>query len=270
MADYLSRYPSSYSTVENAQSVLPAPAAVDSDILISQVEELPVDTGEVPADVGATPTSVINTLSTVALPSKEFIDKLVAGYMMDDFFSKIVTNSSEYPDFTRSSQGVLYKDQTKLCVPSSLIQELLNYHHLSLYGGHIGINRLQRWLQDKYYFPGLAKIVDHFVSQCHTCARVKPRTYTPGSLQNVDAPGARWSTIAVDVVNGFPTIHFEGQDVNGLLVIMDTFSHHTHLYPVGSNFDAKAFLKILIHKLFPLHGLPQTIRSDLGSTCCLR
>ncbi|KAH3666547.1 hypothetical protein WICMUC_005616, partial [Wickerhamomyces mucosus] len=200
---------------------------------------------------------------TVSL-NNDFEKAITQGYCKDSFFAPITKDLSKFPEYSLV-KGLLYRAKC-LCIPNSQIAPLLQYYHSSLLGGHTGATRLVTWLKQMYFFPSMSQIVETYVSQCQVCSRVKSANHTKGYLQKPEEPGRRWEHIAIDIVSGLTEVtnSENGEMNNAVIVIMDSFSHHTRLFPINTKFDSIDFTNILLTKIFPVHGLPKVIHSDMG------
>ncbi|KAL6348238.1 hypothetical protein AAG906_005529 [Vitis piasezkii] len=118
----------------------------------------------------------------------------------------------------------------------SLRAKLLYEVHDSKVGGHSGILRTYRRLQQQFYWPKMHKAVQEYVQKCEVCQRIKPETKAPaGLLQPLPIPAQVWEDITLDFIEGLPTSH--GKDT--ILVVVDRL---------------EVFVK--------LHGMPHSIISD--------
>jgi hypothetical protein len=73
--------------------------------------------------------------------------------------------------------------------------------------GHEGAEKTLHKLRRDFYVPGARSAVQEHVRACAMCQRNKVEQLHPaGLLQPLDMPGAVWSHIAMDFVEGFPRI----------------------------------------------------------------
>ncbi|KAJ8143544.1 hypothetical protein OY671_003324 [Metschnikowia pulcherrima] len=59
-------------------------------------------------------------------------------------------------------------------------------------------------------------------------------------------------------------VSFEGRTVDAILTIVDKFSNRVHFYAVSPTLSTDDLVQLLLHHHFPLHGLPNSIKSDRG------
>jgi len=66
-------------------------------------------------------------------------------------------------------KGFLFKE-TRLCIPKGAIRGLLiNEVHRGAFFGQFGIEKTCVMLKEHYYWPKMAKDVEHLVKRCSTC-----------------------------------------------------------------------------------------------------
>ncbi|KAL6350705.1 hypothetical protein AAG906_028162 [Vitis piasezkii] len=149
----------------------------------------------------------------------------------------------------------------KVVVPvdHSLRAKLLYEVHDSKVGGHSGILRTYRRLQQQFYWPKMHKVVQEYVQKCEVCQRIKPETKAPaGLLQPLPIPAQVWEDITLDFIEGLPTSH--GKDT--ILVVVDRLSKFAHFIPLTHPFTAKVVAENFIEGVVKLHGMPRSIISD--------
>jgi hypothetical protein len=87
----------------------------------------------------------------------------------------------------------------RLFVPESeaLQLYLLQAYHDSLVGSHQGKTKTFELLSRKYYLSGMRHYVEQFVTNCHTCSRIKTSCYAPyGVLKPLPVPARPWQDIS--------------------------------------------------------------------------
>ena len=148
-----------------------------------------------------------------------------------------------------------------LYVPSRLRSQVIQWGHSSHLSCHPGAARSLAVLQQRFWWPEIAKDVREFVSACPVCAQHKsPRQAPAGLLQPLPVPHRPWSHLSVDFVTGLPPS--EGQ--TAILTVVDRFSKSAHFISLPGLPTAKVMAEVLLHQVFRLHGLPSDIVSDRG------
>lgn len=185
-------------------------------------------------------------------------------YLSDVTYGPIVKHLDNFPAYTLIDGKLYYKG--RLAVPRSQIQSLLDDFHFSEFVGHPGGTRMYQILKHRFLFPRMKKVIQDYVASCEICCRTKSTNQKLGTLGNVPIPRARWQTVAMDIVSGFPetTTPF-GETVNSVLLLVDHMSSRTHLYPIHSTASSETIVNILKFFFFPQHGFPTTFCTDRGS-----
>uniref|UniRef100_A0A3B4VHR5 Gypsy retrotransposon integrase-like protein 1 n=1 Tax=Seriola dumerili TaxID=41447 RepID=A0A3B4VHR5_SERDU len=149
----------------------------------------------------------------------------------------------------------------KRFVPDAARSQVLQWGHSSRLTCHPGTHRTLLFLQQRFWWPGMARDVRAFVAACSVCARGKSSHQPPaGLLRPLPIPTRPWSHIALDFVTGLPPS--EGKTV--ILTIIDRFSKCVHYVPLPKLPSALETSELLIQHVFRLHGLPSDIVSDRG------
>ena len=74
--------------------------------------------------------------------------------------------------------------QGRLCVPDhdQIREEVLGECHRSKFSIHLGTNKMYRDMKWQYWWKGMKKDVDRYVSKCAVCQQVKIEHQRPGGL----------------------------------------------------------------------------------------
>lgn len=102
-----------------------------------------------------------------------------------------------------------------------------------------------------------------FISSCGRCQQIKvDHRSTQGKLIPLPVPDRPWSTIGVDFIVKLPLS--EGFD--SIMVVVDHLTKTAHFIPARETWSAQDLAKEFLSSVFKLHGLPDRIVSDRGST----
>lgn len=168
--------------------------------------------------------------------------------------------------WTRTTSGlILYNDRVVVPREPALRQELMRLYHDDPLAGHFGIERTTELLQRNFYWTYMRPEVRDHVASCGICQGVVARRHRPyGSLESLPIPRRPWVEISMDFITGLPVSHYNGRDVDSILVIVDRFTKYSIFLPVMTTINA-ADLAELFHKEIELRfGAPEGIISDRG------
>lgn len=132
--------------------------------------------------------------------------------------------------------------------------------HRGLNGGHLGIQRTTHQLQRRFYWPGWSRDLRLALLQCEQCARFKrPRPYHQGRLKPM-LTGEPWERIGVDVTGPHPK---SSKGNIYILTLIDHFTKWAEMFPMR-NQEASTVAKILVDRVFCVHGMPLQLLTDRG------
>jgi transposase InsO family protein len=185
-------------------------------------------------------------------PSQGLLDYFGNHYSAEELADKQFQNSYDI---------VWY--QSRVLVPADLRLRILKMYHDAPTVGHPGIARTLLLVLRKFLWPGLRKMVTDFVKSCDLCQRVKAqRQAKDGQLVPIVATQQPWSVIGMDMITKLPISG--GFDL--ILVVIDLLSKMTHFMPCKESSSSAILANLFCKNVFRLHGLPDKIISDRGST----
>ena len=159
-----------------------------------------------------------------------------------------------------------FREGQRLCVPERLDASvhprllLLQEHHDTVSGGHVGVARCHVALARTYYWPRMLADVTKFVGSCRVCQRTKPDLQparTP--LQPLPTPDQRWHTVGMDWITGLPKT-VRGYDA--ILAVTDLTTDRVRVLKAHSSDTAMDTAQIFLEHIYCQHGLPVAIVSD--------
>ena len=162
--------------------------------------------------------------------------------------------------------GILYwKGQILVSDRNELRERITQMIHEHPLIGHPGVRRTMMTIQRQYYWPGMRKLIERCVRNCHICRRAKaPRDRYNGSLQPLPIPSQPWKDIAMDFVTGLP----DSEGYDAILMVIDRMTKMRHYIPCKAGeqgTSAKQTARMFVENVWKIHGLPQTIVSDRGT-----
>lgn len=207
------------------------------------------------------------------------------GIPKDAFWSEIKAELTKPEGIPRSKKISLSECEivdgrlmfrNRLYVPEGSLRTLLvQVAHDSCETGHPGKNKLYALLSRDYFWPQMSKDTATFALHCYDCRRnTINRSRYQGTLKPLPLPLARWRDISVDFVGPLPLdegplSHLKWHNSEGfdtIMVVVDRLTKMRHYIPCRKDLSTKDQAFLFIRDVWKLHGLPDTIVSDRGTT----
>ena len=163
-------------------------------------------------------------------------------------------------------EGILYrnvqlkhqpKEVQQLVLPKPLRKRMVLACHDEM--GHMGMDRVLLLLQDRVFWPGMAKDVRIHIRTCERCERFK----TPKDLKEALQTEASYPLELIHVdflqIGGKKDVR---KDIN-VLVVTDHFTRYAQGYVTNAQ-TAIVTAKVLVERFFLQHGWPTKLVSDQG------
>ena len=163
--------------------------------------------------------------------------------------------------------GLIYF-RNRLFVPdyAGLRRTVTHRTHASGPAGHPGRVKTVDLLGRNYWWPGMSRFVADFVAGCELCFRTRtPRSAPPGFLKPLDVPFRAWADISMDHIVDLPPCTRNGKAYRHILVVVDRLTKMRHLIPV-TGLETEELVECFLHHVYKLHGAPDSIVSDRGSS----
>lgn len=144
-----------------------------------------------------------------------------------------VKNNQHNNSYYIKNDVLMYKnnDRSKgrIFLPLNLVDLIFAYFHKSVIGGHLGINRSQRKINQYFYRPDLNVTIRQLVKNCDICKMSKntQRKYE-GELISVPTRESM-ECIFIDLIGKLPRSKMGHQYI---LVVVDSFSKYLWLIPL--------------------------------------
>ncbi|KAI7948528.1 hypothetical protein MJO29_010193 [Puccinia striiformis f. sp. tritici] len=180
-----------------------------------------------------------------------------------DLIKSSYSSLTDEEKLTLHFQNNLYWFRHRVFVPSGVRDQIIKTYHEGPMIGHPGIARTLSLLLRTFDWPSIRKDVISFVSSCNSCQRVKSARQSPvGTLQSFPIPSRPWDVIGMDFITKLP----KSGNFDSILVVIDHLSKATHFIPCKEAMSASELAKLFRREIFRLHGLPDRIISDRGTT----
>ena len=127
--------------------------------------------------------------------------------------------------------------------------------------GHQGRDRTYHLLNDRYYWPGLARDVNEYVRECHECTFAKrlPMRHSHATVPGVSEQP--FDTMVVDIVD----MALTGDGLHDkCIVFVDQLTRWVECVPVLGEPTMEKLYDIFMTEVVCRHGMPRIIRNDLG------
>ena len=162
-------------------------------------------------------------------------------------------------DYYDETGNVQYRQELLL---KHLVSELLQSLHGST-NNYPGISKMLYEIRQKYYYPGIAKIVKKWVLGCETCIKDKRTTnpsITPELLNLPEWDLGPEDALQIDLLPNLPP----SGGYENIITALEVFSRYLFAYPV-TDASASSTAKIIIDIMTRHAYLPTTLITDKGT-----
>lgn len=151
---------------------------------------------------------------------------------------------------------------SRVCIPRGLQQGALELAHL----GHRGITETKEKLCQRAFFPNMIEQVRLLVNNCPSCIQ---KFNTTPNTQHVQAHKELLSypmqRVYLDTVGPLTPSKFKGKICKHILTVQDGFTRYLTGIPIP-DLEANTILTALDDGFLSIHGMPETIHTDQGSS----
>lgn len=150
--------------------------------------------------------------------------------------------------------------KVQVVLPKCLVSKVLTMLHNMVTGGHLGVQKLQGKVKDRYYWPGWFADVRRWCRECLDCASRKLPARNPQAPLCSSFVSRPYERVALDILGPLP----ETRDKNRyILVVGDYFSKWTEAFALP-NQEAQSVAKVFVEEWVCRYGVPRSLHSDQG------
>jgi transposase InsO family protein len=145
---------------------------------------------------------------------------------------------------------------------SAIKQDILRELHNSIIGGHKGITKTLKRVQQYYSWSGMKQDVKRYIKTCHDCQKRKlVREKTKAPMLITDTPNEAFEKVAIDIVGPLPETE-KGHKY--ILTTQDLLTKFCTAYPLLDT-NSTTIADTIINKYIYTFGSPKELLSDQGS-----
>uniref|UniRef100_A0A8C2JCK1 Gypsy retrotransposon integrase-like protein 1 n=1 Tax=Cyprinus carpio TaxID=7962 RepID=A0A8C2JCK1_CYPCA len=148
----------------------------------------------------------------------------------------------------------------QVVLPRNLVPGVLFMLHNTTTGGHLGIQKLQAKVKDRFYWHGWFGDVKKWCRECHDCASRKDSGKAPCAPLQMSRVSRPYERVALDILGPLPETPNKNRYI---LVVGDYFSKWTEAFPLP-NQEAQSIAKVLVEEWVCRYGVPRSVHSDQG------
>lgn len=195
-------------------------------------------------------------------PSEDIIKRIKQTTENADRVVKMAVENKEKGWKKHEDGLVTWQDRIYVPIDSQLREKIIRLHHDSLISGHLGRYKTQELITRNYWWPGLQRDIQKYITGCDSCQKTKVHRQKPHSPLNPnEVPSRPWEVVTVDLIGELP----ESKGFNAICVVVDRFTKQIHLVPTHTTLTAEGMAKIYRDNIFRLHGIPRKIIHDRGT-----
>ncbi|XP_064418480.1 uncharacterized protein LOC135358762 [Latimeria chalumnae] len=148
----------------------------------------------------------------------------------------------------------------QLVIPQSLRRTVLDLAHSHLFGGHLGVEKTQNRILQRFFWPGVYMDVKRYCASCPDCQKVVPHPHYRAPLVPLPIIETPFERIAMDLVG---PVEKSARGYQHILVIVDYATRYPEAFPLR-NTSTKSIASALL-QLITRVGIPREILTDQGT-----
>ena len=142
---------------------------------------------------------------------------------------------------------------------------MIRQHHNNPAQRHLRVSKTVKLLSQNYYFLGIRKKVEYYISKCQNCQLNKYTIYAPYRyIKYTKIIDYLWQNITINFIIKLPKSKdiSIGVKYNSILMIMNKFIKYIHLISYNEKFTAKQTIYIVLDRIIRYYGISENIISD--------
>lgn len=154
---------------------------------------------------------------------------------------------------------ILFKKPIYIVDKNLQIQIIQEYHD-SLIGGHTGVNRTKKRINEKYTWKNMKCMIKRHVKDCFLCAKNKVLRHTKEPMKITETPSQSFDIISIDTLGPLRP----SNDFRYILSIQCELSKYVIYVPL-LNKEAKSIARALLEDVVLKFGSFRILKSDQGT-----
>ena len=135
--------------------------------------------------------------------------------------------------------------------------------HQTPYSIHPGSTKMYMDLKEMFWWNNMKREIAKYVSECHTCQRVKAEHQSlAGKIQPLAIPHWKSEEIGMDFVTGF-SMRKDHKDM--IWVIVDRLTKSAHFIAVNQKDSGEKLAKIYVNAIISKHAV---LKKKIGRASC--
>lgn len=193
---------------------------------------------------------------------KGFLSKMIAIAKNDTIFQHIDINSfKDIGNNILRDATILIYERPKLVTHEDDILRILNLHHETPIGGHLGTNRLYRKLRPLYSWPHMKKRIAEYVKACTLCKTNKHYSQVQTKFVQTTTPTKSFDILSIDTVGPFT---YTNKGNRYAVTMQCDLSKFIIIVPIPDK-SATTIAKAVIEKCILIFGPVSSIKTDQGT-----
>ena len=164
--------------------------------------------------------------------------------------------------------GIYYHDN-KVAIPDvrSVKRHVLQEHHDSMLGGHLGVRKTVEKMSRLFWWPGLYQEVYDHVKTCPACQVTNYRNKRPAG-QTIDYQPALspWEVVHVEFAGPFK--HHSPGGYNRICIFTDAFTKLTVYVKCKTSLTSEGLAQLYLDNIWKVYGRPGKLVSDTEPIMC--